>query len=385
MATVSHTIYSHSKAPQRKSLATLPSHARGESPDPWETESPFPARMSLEAPRFVPATISDEDARYRQPADNLGGDVGTELAGWYRSLASPQGTVSGASPNARSSTIERPSNPPMATQGSVQKGRTEVMDKNNWFIRRAIESAPSAQSNLSSIHTIADMLARDPPPIGGGYSPPAWLALGPSNKGFTMLQRNGWNEGEGLGPRGRRRARIGGNFIDSIEYKEQKKPRFQEQPVTAKGTQGVKWEEGVQEIQHIDVIDLTVSGVEEWFHESDTNEDTQEGPFSHPQNQSDASFNSAASPHSPKALLTPIATVLKSDRLGIGLKAKTVGPHKASQKRITHGAAALAAHIKAAEDTRKQKATRGRGHRGFARMAKKEQERRKNMLAYLNE
>ncbi|KAK7048430.1 hypothetical protein R3P38DRAFT_2764399 [Favolaschia claudopus] len=85
-----------------------------------------------------------------------------------------------------------------------------------------------------------------------------------------------------------------------------------------------------------------------------------------------------------KALVTPIATVLKSDRLGIGLKAKTTGPYKESQKRITHNAAAMAAHVKVAEALRKQKKLTGRGHRGFARKAKAESVNRRDLLAYMN-
>jgi len=90
------------------------------------------------------------------------------------------------------------------------------------------------------------------------------------------------------------------------------------------------------------------------------------------------------SAHGGKALLTPIATVLKSDRLGIGLKAKTAGPYKASQKRVTHNAEAMAAHVRAAEEARKRKEKFGRGRRGFKRQRNMEETKRKAMLAYLN-
>jgi hypothetical protein len=93
----------------------------------------------------------------------------------------------------------------------------------------------------------------------------------------------------------------------------------------------------------------------------------------------------AADPHSQKSLLTPIATILKSDRLGIGLKAKTEGPYKQSKKRITHNQAALASHIRAAEELRRKKAEVGRGRRGFAKVRKREEKERKQMLAYLND
>lgn len=89
--------------------------------------------------------------------------------------------------------------------------------------------------------------------------------------------------------------------------------------------------------------------------------------------------------HGGKALLTPIPTVLKSDRLGIGLKAKTFGPYKASLKRVTHNTAALSAHLQANEHMRRLKSKVGRGSRGFAKVSKREAANRKNLLAYLNE
>jgi hypothetical protein len=93
----------------------------------------------------------------------------------------------------------------------------------------------------------------------------------------------------------------------------------------------------------------------------------------------------ATDPHSQKSLLTPIPTILKSDRLGIGLKAKTEGPYKQSKKRVTHNQAALASHIRAAEEMRRKRAEVGRGRRGFAKVRRREEKERKQMLAYLNE
>lgn len=373
MATISHTIYSHYTPKTPESLATPLGHALGESADPWETEpSSFSkARRSL-APRFVPATMSHENAGSRQPNHTIDNDdIGASLAGWYRSLTDTQSTVDRPSLAVQSRTIAGPSKLSVDTQ-EVSKRRAVARNKNNWFILRAIESEPS--STPSPAPTLADILARDPPPIEGGYSPPVWLALGPSNKGFTMLQQRGWNEGEGLGPRVRRRRPIEGVFLDAEEPFEMKSLLEARRLDVKKEEREVKWEEDVQEIRNVDVIDLTLSDAEEDIHESDADEDT----LGDPPDPSDSS-------HSPRALLTPIATVLKSDRLGIGLKAKTIGPYKTSQKRVTHSAAALAAHIKSAEDLRGKKATMGRGRRGFAKMAKKEQERRQKMLAYLNE
>jgi len=188
-----------------------------------------------------------------------------------------------------------------------------------------------------------------------------------------MLQQRGWNEGEGLGPRVRRRTPIGEDFLDAKAFSRLMETRSEPKRINVKEPHEVEWEDGVQEIRNVDVIDLTLS--EEEVQESALDLlDTSSEPMRRP-----------PSPHSPTALLTPITTVLKSDRLGIGLKAKTIGPHKASRKRITHGAAALAAHIKAAEETRKKKTVTGRGQRGFAKIAKEERESRQKMLGYLNE
>jgi hypothetical protein len=172
-----------------------------------------------------------------------------------------------------------------------------------------------------------------------------------------MLQKSGWNEGEGLGSSVVRR----------------------NDPVSSTSRTGKKREaESEEDDENIieaplnaDVIDLTLS-----------DSDAEDG------------FN-AISPspsitgcpvldHGGKALLTPLPTTLKSDRLGIGLKAKKSGPYRSSQKRVTHNAAAMAAHIKASEDLRKIKSKVGRGSRGFAKLKKWESAKRQNFLAYLN-
>jgi len=142
----------------------------------------------------------------------------------------------------------------------------------------------------------------------------------------------------------------------------------------------VMWdEEGeVCEIRKADVIDLTLSDEEDEVEdlEPDTNQSS---------SSTSSADNNPTSSHNPKALLTPLPIVLKSDRLGIGLKAKTIGPYKASMKRVTHNAAALAAHIRSNEEMRRMKKLIGRGTKSFARQAKAESESRRQLLAHLNE
>ena len=211
-----------------------------------------------------------------------------------------------------------------------------------------------------------------------------------------MLQKSGWSEGEPLGPYFTRRQ-------DAVQIEQQptagpsnldKRKVIQETKTTEIEVEGY---DDIVEIKKGQVIDLTVSDDAESVSSSDekvSDDDIMELDDEIPQSLDIPSENSnpaSARPspqgegHGGKALLTPLPTVLKSDRLGIGLKAKTVGPYKASQKRVTHNAAALAAHVKANEERRLFKQKVGRGSRGFARAEKSESEKRKDLLAYLNQ
>lgn len=205
-----------------------------------------------------------------------------------------------------------------------------------------------------------------------------------------MLQKGGWSEGEGLGPHASRRQELdlARNLLEAPAEKAIKKPTLPTRRSSRIKSEEreVQWAEDIHEIRNVEVIDLTLSDSEDEAPDEDGYEGGWEDVDSSLANQaSHHPSTQLLSTHSQTILLTPIATVLKSDRLGIGLKAKTIGPHKASMKRVTHSAAAVAAHIKDAEALRRKKAETGRGRRGFARAAKQEQERRKSMLAYLND
>lgn len=377
MATVSHTIYSRYPAKQREDINGEVSLDQEETADPWQTESSFQAQRSLSnAPSFVTAKKSYDawGSLHESEVEVTHNTVESNTAVWYRSL-----TNTGA--NERVQQSVQPFADPSKISSKKSKKLVEKRNKSNWFITRALQSGPSsALLTPSPDHTLADMLARDPPPLPAEqkYNPPVWLALGPSNKGFKMLQQSGWNEGEGLGSRIQRRALASGGFMkdDSGLIKGRKLAMKQEELE-------VQWGDGIREVRNVDVIDLTLSDSEEDRTVADRHSEALshlvEPPAVH------EPLPNLQTSHSPTALLTPIATVLKSDRLGIGLKAKTVGPYKTSQKRITHNAAALAAHIRTAEATKKKKASMGRGRRGFAKMAKREQEARQRLLAYLNE
>jgi hypothetical protein len=249
-------------------------------------------------------------------------------------------------------------------------------NKNNWFIMKALQSEPSS-THSSPPPSLADILARDPPPLPmeEKYKPPVWLELGPSNKGFAMLQRSGWNEGEALGPDVIRRSSSMPNFNKG----KRREDRVTHEVLELKSQ---KCDDDVSELREVAVIDLTLSDTDSDIDDPDL--DARELVFQEFPPEKTPSVHMSSSAHGGTALLTPLATTLKSDRLGIGLKAKTVGPYRASKKRVTHNAASMAAHIRAAEANRRQKKEYGGGRRGYDKLRKREEVERKRLLAYIN-
>jgi hypothetical protein len=199
-----------------------------------------------------------------------------------------------------------------------------------------------------------------------------------------MLQRSGWNEGEPLGPNVPRRKPVKDILPDDeiISTKSQDKGKGHLRFTSSSIPQYIKMEnhDEIYELRNTDIIDLTLSDSDS--DSDDSNVKDEDERLRDQDRFTDVDIDIPTT-HGGIALLTPIATVLKSDRLGIGLKAKTAGPYKASRKRVTHNAAALAAHIRAAEENRRRMKEHGRGRRGHEKQRRIEEERRKAMLAFL--
>ncbi|KAL0580626.1 hypothetical protein V5O48_001356 [Marasmius crinis-equi] len=426
MATTAFTIYSHYDPSQRELLEretgqiSETDEAQPQATEVWEAEA-FKARKRAPPPRFVKATMDDwrsasgaSSSASTPPATNDENDVSS----WYRSLTqaesstSSQKTEVGTTDNPVTKKTKDVPTPLLHTSSSVPKfvskqptRQGKKPPESNWFIQKVLQSQSQFEhhSDSSSTSSLADILARDPPPppsSGDKFHPPVFLALGPSNKGYALLENSGWTEGEALGPDVTRLART--NRVRESNRKrkrglESEKELMVMKEVDAKGGDGE-----VKEM--ISVIDLTVSdssGDEEdsdGAAEEDMGASVDEGSQQdqHPKTEDDELSVPSGSSSSPSlseltdrssartALITPLPTVLKSDRLGIGLKAKTVGPYKASMKRVTHNSAALAAHLQRAEDARRRREKHGKGHRSFARQYKEEQRRRSEMQAYMN-
>ncbi|KDQ25595.1 hypothetical protein PLEOSDRAFT_1090093 [Pleurotus ostreatus PC15] len=378
MATVTHIIYSHYNPNDRERLEAetgqIDPQDEIDADEEWRIQTTISGqRRTRLPPRFVPATTTYDPwsstpttaATGTKIEDNARGDT---LSQWYRSISKTQASVATTSHHPK----QLPNGPPHLDKSAQHPKSYRGRD---WFIQNALSSRPDSPVASAPPPTLHEMLIRHPPPLPSEpkFKQPVWLALGPTNKGFAMLQQKGWHEGEPLGPsipRDRKAADPqDGELFDDASRKDVLTERIQR-------SVAVKLEQTDND-NFVEVIDLTVSEDEDSgsMVEADDGEDST--PTAMPPADEDLLGGRTA-------LITPIATTLKADRLGIGLKAKTEGPYHVSKKRITHNKAALAAHIQAAERLRKQKQEIGRGYRSFARASKRESTARQQMIAYMN-
>ncbi|KAK2465354.1 hypothetical protein APHAL10511_002708 [Amanita phalloides] len=411
MATVTHIIYSHYDPKDRERLERETGQLEDEiqAEESWRTEPPK-YKNQAPAPRFVAATLDYDPWRSaasssRPKRDVTIDDTENDVVSWYRSLR--KDVVDEVM-------VQRPlstSAAPDPTSHSVVEA-TEKRDKNNWFIMNAMSTIHSDSPRScvtpkapAPAPTLADILARDPPPRSGErkYKPPVWLEIGPGNKGFAMLRRSGWNEGESLGPDVIRRKRGAADEIGSDLFGVKEVDINSGARAMGMDDMGKRKAKSLDanQVRPEDVIDLTLSDSDDSG--ADTDDVALDLDYSSVEDEacsvdpvvkSECVERELCASFSPeidedpaygrKALLTPLATVLKSDRLGIGLKAKTVGPYKASRKRVTHNAEALAAHIRTAKEMRKKRNEMGRGRKGFEKQYRKESMRRQMMLSYMN-
>ena len=361
---------------------------------------------SVNPPIFVPASglysgVDDGDYYNYQAGNADGNDVAT----WYRSLHRQTNPPNSPSP------VANPGTPP--SSHPIQPTPT-LRRRHEWFISRAIsQHAASASASTStsisapatphptssSTSTLADLLSRNPPTAAQPHRPPVFLHLGPSNKGWMMLQNQGWSEGEGLGSSAHRSSGSGDARLPTKHIKQKGRgssitPALPTSPLQEMRTSEVHLDHDIVEVRKIPVIDLTLSDSEHEDENGYEDEDEDEGDDDdHHHDNNNDNNNPSQSPKShpidpraePTVLLTPLPTVLKSDRLGIGLKAKTEGPYRSSVKRVTPNAAALAAHTKASEELRRTQDRFGKGRRAYARAENLERERRQKMMAYLSE
>jgi len=225
-------------------------------------------------------------------------------------------------------------------------------------------------------------------------TPPVYYAIGPTNRGYELLSKGGWREGQPLGPhRGLGSAPSGVDRPSS--------------PSSSESSETEKWKtlpgsmpkllvprDGGHEI---DVIDLVggESEEEEVSYEDDgklfkaLHSSTTIPPTTPPVSEGISPGKELRSDILDKPLLTPIAVALKNDRAGLGLSK--------NKRLVTHSSLALHQHIQQGKLERRhhisemkrmerehRRGQYGRGKRAYARMAKEDAEKRKRMMEYMN-
>ncbi|KIJ54582.1 hypothetical protein M422DRAFT_24522 [Sphaerobolus stellatus SS14] len=369
MSLVCHTIVSRHSAP--RDVETIEEEVEIDQ-EHWRVGTaliPTTRLHSKPAPNFVPATLEcDEYGMPKAPSKETISSISTPsdiVSSLYRSLTSgareklPEQSATPSTPIADDI-------PPPSVADPSQPPRTRT----NWFASQPIlrnEEGPRTKPESS----LSDLLARNPPPRRDepAFTPPVFLFLGPSNKGFDMLQRKGWQEGEGLGSGRNERQGIGMSKFKSGGSSTKKAVISDYQGLEVKQEVVDLTLSDTEEKPKPEVVDLTLSDTED---EEDIIIDEEL------EDDTDPMHDTPPSEHHGKTLITPIATTLKADKLGIGLKAKR-------RKAITHTYASIAAHIRTGNQAKKEfKARFGRGSRGFARAKQKESTDRVKMLAYLN-
>ncbi|KAF6757447.1 hypothetical protein DFP72DRAFT_891186, partial [Ephemerocybe angulata] len=364
--------------------------------------------LASSAPKFVPAKVADGETI------------------WFI-----QNVISAASASAPSSTTHIP------------------------FSILAEPSPSSSSATPTPAPSLADILKRDPPPTTGEakFRPPVWVAMDPRNKGFGMLQRSGWNEGEALGPYAARVAQkkadtdvsaiLGGSDAESEDRGMGWKGKGKERAITveyvqvpatngAKGKKRMRAEDAFEddEVVEMKMVEMTKKAEEvengtshapsgstqavtrlevkqEELDEQDLDEYNAEL-------HTEASLHEAyPQGHGGTALLTPISTILKTDRLGIGLKPKltssavTKGAYRvpvlkdtrrnqariqsnsnsrsAKGSRVTNTQGVLDEIKRREAEEKRDREVWGRGRKGKERKRRREEVERKGLLAYMNE
>lgn len=410
MALNAYTIYGNPLPDQTHSVDHLPIHELNGDELALEGSPKQSAKQSTMY--FVPAQGDyDELGRPRNRIDSFGlssGKITTAkgLGDWYSSLRRThtdpprQREAKGITTTTKLYTKEtdNASNPPTP---STVAGPSKIHERPNWF--KSIPN-PNAAANNTEKATLADMLRRDPPNPAKPMIPPVYYAIGPTNRGYEMLSRGGWKEGQPLG----RRRGIGSRPDEGTKVRS---------PSPSSSSEEEKWEKLGGPMPKLlrptgtgnkfDVIDLTKEDEDEdedkepkydengklfsALHASDA-----PTPFTPPNSlvsrermpSQDGDEDESDTLEQDKPLLTPVAVALKNDRTGLG--------HTKKRRLVTHSSLAIHHHIQQGRTERRHQVSElrrmerehrrseyGRGKRAYARMAKEEALKRKRMMEYM--
>lgn len=323
--------------------------------------SPMKALRSHPRNRGTSDALIDESTKRKGPGAGIGD--------WYSSLQRTQ-TPTSHTPSSRSQTPSMGHSRPTKSTPSINNAPART----NWFKPQA----PQPQT-MSTADSLADMLKRDPPNSQNPLVPPVYYALGPQNRGYEMLTKGGWEEGQPLGPTSKRTQ-------PPVPISSSMK---QEKWATLTGNMPKLVVRDEQD-GSARLVDLAKPENDD-DEELDTSDEEQgDGLFSMGDvSQPGSSVTVQAGRSKDSAILTPIPVVLKNDRAGLGLSKK--------KRLVTHSSLALQHHIQQGKLERRHHATEmrqmerdymrgvyGRGKRAYARKAAAEQEKRKRLRELMN-
>ncbi|EPQ54659.1 hypothetical protein GLOTRDRAFT_111365 [Gloeophyllum trabeum ATCC 11539] len=211
-----------------------------------------------------------------------------------------------------------------------------------------------------------------------------------------MLEKGGWREGEGLGVNVRRVRRDGKEA--GKEKEKQKEATVKEEELEVIDVDEVVSSEGQKEAEIIDLTgdaDGSQTEEEDGFDEftgpvgrntaldraEDSDATLSDSESAEEEYEQDEEFEPDPTR---TTLLTPLPTVLKADKLGIGLHHRRVRRKKAKKVTHTRESEAMREHIRRGEEMRRKQKEVGRGRRGFERMRRREEDERRRLISYLN-
>jgi hypothetical protein len=415
MALNAYTVYSAPLIQRKRSKDALDVLIITNPDKPWLPQPEIAPHQAKT--RFVPAQGEYDDhgillsSAETLRAPSVKETMPREVGSWYTSLPRLHTDAHGASVTSKntprlvsaapSPSNSRASSAPASPDTVIPSKRRHGAD---WF--KSTVKTPNPESTATS--TLADMLRRDPPNVSNPHTPPVYYGIGPKNKGYEMLSKSGWEEGQPLGPR------VGlGSAVSSRRVQSPKQGVSHTPQPTESKEKKEKWmvlDRAMPKLVvtcgegtpgDVEVIDLTVPNEEqsEDSSEGEKGEDTEMFCKPNSEEQEDESSSGteweegdyedvAPSAKPSKAILTPIPVALKHDRKGLGLSK--------SKKLVTHSSLALRHHIQNGALDRRQHISEirrverahlqgafGQGKNAFARKAKEDQRKRDRLMEYM--
>ncbi|KAG8922191.1 hypothetical protein FRC01_014354 [Tulasnella sp. 417] len=330
--------------------------------DGWSTGHTFClSKRILHPPKFVrPSGDYDEYGRPKETEEDDEIQIiehrPSNLGQWYGSLSRSSLATAGAVTSPPPRPASAPATEPTPSRNQAQHSSANLPPFLKNLSRRLEADDSTSIPRASSSSSLPDMLARAPPPLPSEapFIPPTFTVLGPANKGYSILERHGWREGQTLGPGNYGHGnRAGIGFVAKQEDPECEEPKR----ANLKGRD-------VSDASAVDVVDLTLEDGSESDEERPTSADPNAQPV---QNSSGG-----------RALLTPLPTVLRADNAGIG-------SNRGTKRVITQSAHALELAERRKKRNRKSDSIVRVGAKALINKAKKEQQERSALLAYMRE